>query len=345
MNIAIIGAGMAGLAAARRLHEIRPDLTCTIWEKSRGVGGRAATRRIEGAAFDHGAQYIKAPTPELAIWLHEFAEPPVDIARPVWTFDRTGTITAGDPAQNSDPKWTYPDGITRLARQMAADRDIRFSTRIAKFVQRGEQYDVWDDRGEFVQTADALLITTPAPQGHALVAASMIDENVQASLLHELGQVRFRPCLTITLKYAPVLRPRPWYALVNTDRAHPISWLAYEHVKPGRATDQHVVIAQMAPQWSQAHWDDETPAVAAQVARLLSDVLHEALPVPQWWDRQGWRYALPDNGADFDRLNDTATGLFFAGDWTAGQGRVHLAIEQGWRVAERIAAWAERRAS
>jgi hypothetical protein len=31
--------------------------------------------------------------------------------------------------------------------------------------------------------------------------------------------------------------------------------------------------------------------------------------------------------------------LFFAGDYTAGQGRVHLAIEQGWRVAEVISAW------
>ena len=49
-----------------------------------------------------------------------------------------------------------------------------------------------------------------------------------------------------------------------------------------------------------------------------------------------WPQALPDGGADFAVLNGGAAGLFFAGDYTAGQGRVHLAIESGWRAAAAI---------
>ena len=59
MHLAIVGAGMAGLSAAREMRRRRPDLMITIYEKSRGFGGRVATRRRDGFVFDHGAQVIK----------------------------------------------------------------------------------------------------------------------------------------------------------------------------------------------------------------------------------------------------------------------------------------------
>ena len=57
-QIAIIGAGIAGLAAARQLHAA--GLACTLFDKGRGVGGRMATRRVDGFHFDHGAQFFTA---------------------------------------------------------------------------------------------------------------------------------------------------------------------------------------------------------------------------------------------------------------------------------------------
>jgi len=43
-----------------------------------------------------------------------------------------------------------------------------------------------------------------------------------------------------------------------------------------------------------------------------------------------------DSSADFDTLNSSGSGLFFAGDYMSGPGRLHLAIESGWRVAKLI---------
>ena len=60
-RVAIIGAGMAGLAAARLLREA--GASCTIFDKSRGLGGRMATRRTGDFSFDHGAQYFTARGP------------------------------------------------------------------------------------------------------------------------------------------------------------------------------------------------------------------------------------------------------------------------------------------
>ena len=61
-NIAIIGAGLSGLIAAR---ELAKNNDVTIFEKARGVGGRMATRRannlkFDGFNFDHGTQYFTA---------------------------------------------------------------------------------------------------------------------------------------------------------------------------------------------------------------------------------------------------------------------------------------------
>ncbi len=58
VSVAVIGAGMAGLAAARILSEA--GVRCTLFDKSRGVGGRMSTRRAGDLQFDHGAQYFSA---------------------------------------------------------------------------------------------------------------------------------------------------------------------------------------------------------------------------------------------------------------------------------------------
>ena len=58
VRIAVIGAGMAGLACAHEL--LRADAKVTVFERSRGLGGRLATRRQGDLAFDHGAQFVTA---------------------------------------------------------------------------------------------------------------------------------------------------------------------------------------------------------------------------------------------------------------------------------------------
>lgn len=339
MDLVIIGAGLAGLAAAHRLRATRPDLQVVVYEKSPDIGGRAATRSLYGAIFDHGAQYLKTPTPELQQFITAALDHTtlVDIARPVWTFDASGSIQAGDPAQNADPKWTYTDGLGRLARELAAGSEVRTATAVDRLRLDVGGYALLGASGSVLERARALLLTPPAPEIGAIVGRSLLHPGRGDALLRELERATYRPCLSITLGYNHRPRERPFYALVNTDRGHPISWLAFEHLKPGRAAaSQGVLIAQMAPGWSREHWH-AGDGLGATTAALVARLLDENLADPQWWDCERWPYALPDSGCDTDRLH-TDDGLFFAGDFLAGQGRMHLAIESGWAAAERIAA-------
>jgi predicted NAD/FAD-dependent oxidoreductase len=347
MHLAIVGAGMAGLSAARELRQRRPDLCITTYEKSRGVGGRVATRRRDGFVFDHGAQVIKGRDAEIDRLLH--VELPTEGLRridlPVHVFNADGTITEGDPTLNTEPSWFYASGLNQLGKLLAAGLDVRREVRIALLRREAgtARWMLFDSHGAHVGTADAVLLTPPAPQTAEILARSDFDPALRDTLVQELIHVPYRRCLTLTLAYDRLIE-RPFYALVNVDRQHPMAWLALEHTKGAeRCPPGHsLLIAQMAGHFSTQLWDAPADELASAVIEIVSMMLGEDLSRPLWYDRQGWRYALPDGIARSDALNNTGTGLFFAGDYTIGLGRIHLAIKSGQEVADVIEAWLKR---
>src|SRR6266487_1144234 len=121
-SVAIIGAGCSGLAAA---HELRDaGFAVTVFEKSSGVGGRAATRNQQGFIYDYGAQYIKqGSSVSVALITERFhVADLINISKPVWIFDGHGYIQEGDPIQNAEPKWNYRSGLNTLPVSMARVR-------------------------------------------------------------------------------------------------------------------------------------------------------------------------------------------------------------------------------
>src|SRR6266581_2895913 len=99
-TIAIMGAGIAGLAAAHTLQDA--GHTVTLFEQSHEVGGRATTRQRNGFTYDHGAQYIKGGSPTSTAFITQrfYVNDLIDIRKPVWIFDQQGHIQEGDPIQN-----------------------------------------------------------------------------------------------------------------------------------------------------------------------------------------------------------------------------------------------------
>src|SRR5699024_9052072 len=129
------------------------------------------------------------------------------------------------------------------------------------------------------------------------------------------------------------------YALVNTDGEHEIGWLSREECKPGHVPEgESVLIVQLAPDWSAERYGESTDEIAAAAADSVAELLDdERLAAPDWVDSKGWRLAQPDDGVDTELLaRAAADGLFFAGDWVAGEGRIHLALDSGLDAGERI---------
>ena len=349
-SLCIVGAGAAGLAAAHALAD--SSLSVTVAEKSRGLGGRAATRWRDapdaaGAPFrwryDHGAQYASPPEGTRAYRLlteRLDTDGLVRIERPVWPFGDDGTLRPDQARAEGAPRLTYRDGIADLGRRLAdatPGLDLRRQTRVAHLAKTPAGWAVTDTEGAQVGRFDAVLFTPPPPQTLGLVAASAMDDAPRDALLAGLRPASYRRQFTVVLAF-PEGAPRPEpYALVNPSGGHAVAWLAVESDKPGRAPEGATLfLAQMAPAWTDARYDADRDAVVRDATAEIESLVG-ALPEPAWADTQRWRYALPDTAADPDALAPAeAAGLFAAGDAIAGQGRVHLALESGLAAADRI---------
>jgi predicted NAD/FAD-dependent oxidoreductase len=339
LSVAIIGAGCSGLAAA---HELRDaGYVVTIFEQSQEVGGRAASRDQQGFIYDYGAQFIKSGSSvsidliTRRFWLADL----VDISKPVWIFHREGNIQEGDPDQNAEPKWNYRSGLNALAKCMAQGLDIRLQTRIDYLQQRTTGWRVFANSSHPVGDFDRVLITIPASQAAELIKVSQVSHTLQNEICALLDKARYNPLISVMLGYRPAPEVRPYYALVNTDKAHTISWLAWEHEKaPERVPEgAGLLIAQMAPQYSHDNWHKPDAELINDVANRIAVLLDEPLHKPIFNDIYRWRYALPAEKADAVQLNAITlpVGLAFCGDAFVG-GRVHLALEHGVEVGREL---------
>lgn len=354
MPIAIIGAGAAGLAAAHALA--RP---VTVFEKSRGVSGRAATRWRDASdasgepfrwRYDHGAQYI---SPEAGSRVHRLltealdASGLVDIEGAVWPFDDDGTLRPDRARPNPGPRLTYTDGISTLGRRLldaAPEARLVGQARVASMAREGGLWRLFDTDGADLGAFEQVLLTPPAPQTVGLLSESEMDDGLRQRLVAALGEAEYRSQFTVVLAF-PGGGPRPEpYALVNAAEhgasggGHDVAWLAVESDKPGRAPEgATLLLAQMSPGWTRAHYDAAKADVVREASGAIAGLIGGDLPAPAWADTQRWRYALPNAGADTDALAEASgEGLFFAGDAVAGKGRVHLALASGLDAAERM---------
>ncbi|GHO46543.1 NAD(P)/FAD-dependent oxidoreductase [Ktedonospora formicarum] len=339
-SVAILGAGCSGLAAAHILRD--KGWSVTLFEREHEVGGRATTLAREGFKYDYGAQYIKRGSPESVAWITERfrASDLLDIVKPVWTFDGKGSIQEGDSAQNAEEKWNYRSGLVMLTKRMAESLDVHLSTPIELARHDEHGWNLVGEQGQNIGTFDRLLLTLPLPQVCEFLGKSHFEPEVCGAVRTVLGTSMYRPLLSIMLGYRPTPRTRPYYALVNSDKRHAISWLAWEHEKSLERVPEGagLLIAQMAPAYSAEAWGRADAKLIDDCTGRVSRLLDEDLSSPYFSDVQRWQFALPSVLVDDAPLLDLTLplGLALCGDGFVG-GRVHLALEHGMRVARRMA--------
>lgn len=339
-SIAVVGAGVAGLGAAWALS--RAGWSSVLFEKSRGLSGRAATRRRGEVRYDHGANFFRLEDPDVHRLLT--AELPADdlveISGEVWTFDGEGEIRRGDPAHNAVPKWSYRGGIKTLGHLLAEDAPLAQVRRQCRVVALARDADgSWwldDESGAPHGPYPALLLTPPAPQSLALLESCPA---VAAELLAELARVDYHRQFSFVLGYQDgVIERGDYHALVNLDGQHAVAWLSFEEDKPGHVpVGQSVMVVQMSPAWSSPRYEQAREDLLPEVLAALRGLFRQDIPEPDWWDSQRWGLAHPQRALRAEPLAQAeAQGLFVAGDATVGKGRVPLALKSGLEIAGRM---------
>ena len=273
-RIVIIGAGLAGLTAARSLGG-RFDVV--VLDKGRGVGGRMATRRIGAATVDHGAQFFTTHTAEFAAIVAGWSE--AGVARP-WFAGRLGPQGIVDA--DGHTRFRGVASMNAVAHHLADGLDVRRSTPVRSVSRSGDEWLVATP--DETWTADAVLLTPPVPQSLALLAAGGVGLADADRLA--LSAVEYEPCLAVlAVLDGPSGLPEP--GAINPADG-PVAWLA-DNQRKGVSAEPAVTI-HATPVFSRRHWDaDDETIIAAMVpaANLRS------APVPGRVEVHRWRYARP----------------------------------------------------
>ena len=340
-RIAIIGAGVAGLTAAYGLRT--QPVERTVFEKSRGFGGRAATRGRYGCRYDHGAPFFGTPSRRVRdlIVAHLPTEQLTEVGRPVGTFNDDGDLRDCSEESDDGPRWTYDHGISTLGKLLArAGRpDVRRDTRVERLRRKGDRWEVETATGTLHAPYDAVVLTAPAPQTAAILARSALDASPFPALHTAVESVGYAPQFAYVLAYdRPLSRSAPYHGVVSRDPEHPLSWIGFEHDKRGHApAGTQLIVVHTAPAWTRPRVDRDPESFLPEVKAQAESVLSMSLRHPSWVDTQRWRYARPTGALNPDAQDmGEAVGLYFAGDYVAGTGEVGAAIETGFEVADRI---------
>lgn len=340
-RIAIVGAGVAGLTAAHALRTL--PLEVTVFEKSRGYGGRAATRGRYGCRYDHGANYFSPVSDrgERLVTAHLPSIDLVTIERPIWRFDGDGRLSRPDDSDAHRRKWTYRQGISRLGKLLArySGAEVRTSVRIARLDRRDERWHIFGTEGRHFAAFDAVVLTPPAPQTAALLAASEGADAPMDRLQRAVADVEYTSQFSYVFAFDRALsRPGNLYGARSASADHPLAWIGFEHDKIGHVKSGHsMVVVQTAPAWTASRVDRDPDAFVPEVKEWAEDVLVSDLRHPAWYDVQRWRYARPRAALEGEMVEaGRELGIVLAGDYVSGVGRVGAAMETGFDAAEQV---------
>jgi predicted NAD/FAD-dependent oxidoreductase len=319
-NLAIVGAGIAGLACATKLQEA--GLKVRLFEKSGGVSGRMSTRRGNDWQCDHGAQYFTARHPDFRAEVARWQRAAVaGLWNPKLQVFGGESLHAPDLALE---RFVGTPTMTAPARLLSDALPLTFHATIQQLQRQPDGWQLLSaEDGWLVERFDAVVLAIPAPQAAPLLQPLSTE---LAELARSAGM---GGCWTVMARFATPPELPFDAAFVNEG---PLRWIARDTSKPDRSgLDTWVLHASV--DWSEAHLEQDADTVAAALLKAFERL---GAPAPQAWTVHRWRYANAIEPAlDRSCAWHADAGLGLCGDWLNG-GKVEGAWLSGRQLALRI---------
>ncbi len=322
-DVQIIGAGLSGLTAARVLTDAGRHVS--IIDKGRGVGGRLATRRIDDATFDHGAQFFTVRGDDF----REVIEQAIaDGVVAVWCH--------GFDNDDGYPRYYCPQGMSGLAKWLTSDlreRGVHIGT-ATRAAHIEATTDAWRlplvDGGE--RLTRSLIVTAPVPQTLQLLDDGAVSLSAEVS--EQLGQITYKPTFALLVRLDAPSAVQPPGGIQRTEDDL-FTFIADNHLKGVSATP--ALTFHVNGPVSTSRWDDKP-------ADIIADLLVEAAP----WigdatvvdtQLQKWKFAGPYTPhPDRHLVVTTSPGpLVLAGDAFGGP-KVEGAFNSGMSAGQALLA-------
>jgi predicted NAD/FAD-dependent oxidoreductase len=318
VDVAILGAGLAAGAAIEPLRAA--GLTLAVLDKSRGVGGRTATRRIDGIPVDHGAQFFTVRSADFAETVRRWISEGTCFE---WCsgFHRFEDGAVSSPRDDEiHSRYACPRGMTSLAKDCFRSVNVLHDHLVTSIRMDANDFLTECENGQIIRSK-AILSTLPFPQGQKLLGSFFDEPNRFA-----LEFIRVDPCLAaiVELKGAS-----PEWKGIQTSQDDVLTWLGADFSKRTPAPPRRFVVLHGSSAFSQEHLEGDLSAAG----RLMLERAGRICPTLREADLvqvHRWRYAKvsqPLSDIPYWRFLNSAP-LYMAGD-AFGRGNVESAWLSG----------------
>jgi len=319
-KIAIVGAGVAGLTALQSLREQGHQVT--VFDKSRGSGGRLSSKKVGNSSWDMGAQFIRAHTPEFAVqlkvweeqgWVSEWQVTP-------WLI----TEKERGPSPDTATRFVGMPRMTGLSRKLLEGaHEFVPQTRITDARYPGQWMLSSEDGREF-GPFDELILNMPPQQALPLLPAT-------SALAAQIDSLQMLPCWTLLLGFNQALATDFDAAFVKDS---PVAWLARNSSKAGRDAGEAWVI-QASHDWSETMVDAPRHEVQQGLTLALENLLGKLPDTTDTWLHR-WLYSVPAQAPKLGALRDEPHNLTLCGDWCESP-----SVEGAWISGRKAAGFLE----
>ena len=331
--VAVVGAGVAGLACAQRLRAAGRHVV--VFDKGRRPGGRVSTRRQGGLQFDHGAQFFTARDPRF-VEVVARCEAEGAIARwsgPFATLQ--GGVRGGDPRAGA-VRYVGAPGMSALAHALAGAHAVQSGARVERVLAHD---------GGFVLELSGPDAAAPSREGRFDEVVLAVPPRQAAELLRDLGGEALLAAERLSGALLPSL-----CAMVAFDVAVPgadggmfvdddevLGWAAHDGGKPGRG-DAPTYVLHGTAEWSLQNYQRPPEEFAADLVKAFGRALGRdgGLSAPTHLVGHRWGYALADGEPPAAKFVLEASGLGLCGD-ALGGGRVEGAFVSGLELGDALA--------
>lgn len=327
LRVAVIGGGIAGIAAAQTLAD--QNARVTVFDKGRGPGGRMSTRRTDELRFDHGAQYFTARDERFARHVRSWVRDGVAALWPgrIGQINREATITEKDRNPGRFVGVPGMNSIVRsLSESLGANAQVRFGVRVASVHEADAGWSLRDDQGSDLGRFDALVVALPAPQAAQLLAD-------WPHLATPAAAAVMQPCWAAMASFEHRV-PCEFDGLFVNLEGGPLSWAARDSSKPGRA-DAETWVLHAGSDWSQANIDMDKDAAANTLLAAFFRAIGVEPQAHATLSAHRWLYAQTQSSVEGGCLFDRDGLIAACGDWCHA-GRVEGAFLSGVAAAGRV---------